>query len=55
MACLVKDLKINQIVGYGAYTTEERLRINAQGDYEVFPFYDEETCKAVIQNIKKGV
>ena len=55
MACLVKDLKINQIVGYDTYTREERLRINSQGDYEVFPFYDEATCKAVIENIKKGV
>ena len=51
-ACLIKDIITGQIVGYEMLTPEQIDRINNEGSYKASRFYDEETCKKVIDNLK---
>ena len=52
MACLIKDVITGQIIGYETLTEEQRLRINEEGSYKATPFYDINTCKAVINSLE---
>lgn len=52
MACLIKDILTDQIIGYKTLSESEINTINAEGTYKATPFYDDETCKRVITNLE---
>ena len=53
MACLIKDALTGEILGYKNFTKAQREKINAEGNVKVTPFYDTETCKAVMENLER--
>ena len=48
MACLIKDLRTNNWVGYRILTQEEKANIKKGGELDAIFFYNEATCRKVL-------